>query len=442
MLLSAASVILLLTLGQTDGPRDPGTGTGTGTGDVAKSADAPSTDNLTGPPGIPFMPSVGLSASETSGVLLDVALMSAVRARTLDITDSSATWGTDLEVTPGIALEVVTPSLKLSVGYAPRLSIPVNVGTLELAVLNRATLLAVWRADALWSVTAEGIFVFGDYSQLIPASTPGGPGPPPPVLNPVRSFETYPYVGIDAWLRAEGILSARSRIRLALGYFDVGGTGPVGEANQPRAWGPQGDSSFSWDASRNAVLRTAANFQEWNMTGSEYFFLVTLTEGWSQSWTPDFQTTLSGGVGLANRDVETQTAAGHLVPVALASLTYGIDTQKRFKLSLNAGLTPYFDTYARIPYQRITAGASLDWRPSDAWQVEASLNAAFAPYTVKAPESYGTAGLSASFAPVRFLVLSAGAFTQAQIQGDAPTTGAFRQWTAYLSLALRDRFSL
>ena len=47
--------------------------------------------------------------------------------------------------------------------------------------------------------------------------------------------------------------------------------------------------------------------------------------------------------------------------------------ENRFNLSLNAGLAPYFDIYARIPYQRITAGASLDWRPSDAWQVGASL---------------------------------------------------------------------
>jgi hypothetical protein len=375
-------------------------------------------------------------------VFLDVALLSQVQARTLTVTDAATTWGTYLEVTPGLALEVGSSNFSLSVGYAPRFTVPFNVGDFQLAVLNRATLRAVWSADKLWTVTALGIFVVGDYSQLNPASTPGGPGPPPPVLNPVRSFQTYPYVGIDTLLRVEGVISHRSSLRFAGGYFDVGGTGAVGEAAQPRTWGPQAEAAFAWDASRAARLTTTVAAQNWMMAGSENFLITTLTETWRQAWTSELETTFGLGGGYANREVETRTAAGKVVPVASASLAYQSVSHQPVSLSIDLALAPYLDTYAQIPYQRFTLGASLDWRPSDAWRLAASLSAALVPYSVKAPESYGTAGLSASFAPVQFLILSAGGFTQSQLQGATAGGGAFRQWTTYLSVTLRDRFSL
>ena len=48
----------------------------------------------------------------------------------------------------------------------------------------------------------DGTTIFGENSQLVPASTPGSWGPPPPVLNPVRTFSTYPYVALIGSLRA------------------------------------------------------------------------------------------------------------------------------------------------------------------------------------------------------------------------------------------------
>ena len=394
------------------------------------------------PQGIPNLPTVGTSSGATRGVFLDVALLAEVRARTLNVTDTATTWGFDLELTPGIALEVGSPSFTLSLGYAPRLTVPFNVDNFSLAVLNQATLRAAWRVDAFWTVTALGVFVVGDYSQLIPASTPGGAGPPPPIQNPVRSFQTYPYVGIDTWLRVDGLLSARSRIRLAGGYFDVGGIGTAGQANQPRTWGPQAEAEFAWDASRAATLTTTAAAQDWMMVGDYSIVLATLTEGWRHSWTSEFGTTLSAGAGISNRDVESRTAAGHLVPLASVGLDFHQESRQPLHFALDAFLAPYADTYLRIPYQRFTISGSIDWRPSDAWRVGASLSVTLAPYSVRAPESYGTAGLSASFAPVQFLILSAGGFTQSQFQGGTAGVGAFRQWTTYLSLALRDRFSL
>ena len=455
MVLPVAAVLLALAVGQSDGSRDRRAGDGTAAPAAQTPGQAPAqapateetrpaaaTTDFTGPPGVPYMPTVGPPGGAASGVFLGVALLSEVRVRTLAVTDAATTWGTDLEVTPGIALEVGSPRFSLSLGYAPRLTVPFDVGSLELAVLNRATLRSAWRAGELWTVTALGLFVVGDYSQLIPASTPGGVGPPPPVLNPVRSFQTYPYVGIDTLLRVEGDLSPRTRLRVAGGYFDVGGTGTVGEAIQPRAWGPQGEGSFAWDASRNATLTTTAAGQDWIMSGREYFFIATITEGWRQSWTAELDTTVLAGAGLSNREVESRTAAGKVVPVAGLRLDYHPESPQALRLILDLALSPFFDTYARIPYQRFTIGGSLDWRPSDAWQVGASLSAAIAPYTVRAPESYGTAGLSASYSPVSFLVLSIGGFGQAQFQGPTAGGGAFRQWTAYFSLGLRDRISL
>ena len=452
MLLSVAAVLLALAVGQSDGSRDrrAGDGAAAPAGQAPPAAAPPpqedrqpaASNDVTGPPGIPYMPTVGPPGGVAPGVFLDVALLSEVRARSLAVTDTGTTWGSDLEVTPGIALQVGSPRFSLSLGYAPRLTVPFNVGSLELAVLNRATLRAAWRPDALWTVTAIGLFVVGDYSQLVPASTPGGAGPPSPVLNPVRSFQTYPYVGIDTLLRVERQLSPRSRLLIAGGYFDVGGTGAVGQANQPRTWGPQAEGAFAWDASRTATLTTTLAGQDWMMVGDYSIILGTLTESWRQSWTAEFDTTLSAGAGLSNRDVESRTAANHLVPVAGLQLAYHPESPRALRFTLDAVLTPYADPYLQIPYQRFTARTRFDWSPSDAWQLGASLAIVLAPYTVRAPESYGTAGLSASFAPVKFLVLSAGGFSLAQFQGAAVGGGAFRQWTTYVSLALLDRFSL
>lgn len=399
------------------------------------------TDDFTGPSGIPFMPSVG-RRSARQGTFLDVALLSQFRARTLTDSDSTRVWGTDVEVTPGIAIEVGSPAFTLSLGYAPRLTIPFDVGYVTLAVLNRATLRAEWRPSELWTVTGLGIFVVGDYSQLLPASTPGGAGPAPPVLNPVRSFQIYPYVGIDTLLRLESVLSRRTLLRVAGGYFDVGGVGELGQANQPRSWGPQAEGSFAWDASRTATLVTTATARDWMMEGGFDILVGTVTESWRQAWSADLDSTIALGAGLANREVESWTAAGHLMPVASLQVDYHPVSQDAPRLTLDVALVPYVDTYLQIAYQRFTGGLRLDWTPSDAWRLQASFLAALAPHSVLAPESYGTGGLSASYAPVEFLILSLGGFTQVQFQGETAGGGAFRQFTTYFSLALRDTFAL
>ena len=439
--LTAALVALVLAQGAPQVPVQPGERPGTAAG-TETAPPAPTTPaEPTVQQGIPYIPSVVPTRAPSDGIHLDLGLLSEIRTRTLSA-DTGTVWGTDIEVTPGVALEIGTPTLVLALGYAPRLTVPLAVGEFELAVLNRATLRAEWRVDPLWTMSALGVFVVGDYSQLIPASTPGGAGPPPPALNPVRSFETYPYVGIDTLLRVDGILSPRTRLRLAGGYFDFGGTGPVGEANQPRAWGPQGEAALAWDPSPTSTLTTLATGQNWMMSGSENVFITTLVESWRQAWTSDLESSIGLGGGFANREVESRTAAGKVVPVARASLAYQSVARQPIRLALELALAPYFDTYARIPYQRFTLGASVDWRPSDEWRLIASFSGALAPYTVRAPESYGTAGLSASFSPAPFLVLTMGGFSLSQFQGETQGGGAFRQWTGYFSVALHDRLAL
>jgi hypothetical protein len=147
------------------------------------------------------------------------------------------------------------------------------------------------------------------------------------------------------------------------------------------------------------------------MVGDYSIILATLTESWKQAWSSELDSTLAAGLGVVNRAVESLTSAGHLVPVASIGLDYHQESRQPLHLAVSAGLAPYVDTYLKIPYQRFTFGGSIDWSPSEAWRINASVSAALAPNSVKAPESYGSGGLSASFAPVRFLILSAGAFT-------------------------------
>ncbi len=437
-----AAAFLVLAFGQADSPRERPPGDGPTASESSPPEAAKDSEDISGEPGVPYMPSVGMPSGVSRGVFLDVALLSELRAQTLSASDSATTWGTDVELTPGIALVIGSPSVTLSLGYAPRLTVPFNVGGASLAVLNRATLRAELRVDPLWALTALGVFVVGDYSQLVPASTPGGAGPPPPVLNPVRSFLTYPYVGIDTQFRIDGVLLHRLHMRLSGGYFDVGGTGEVGQANQPRTWGPLADASLAWDASRTSVLTTAVAAQDWMMAGNFSIILSTLTESWKQSWTTALETTFTAGAGLSNRDVESLTAAGHFFPVASLRLDYKQDALHPLHVALEGSLSPYVDTYLMAAYQRAVLRALLDWRPSQAWQVGASVSVALAPHSTLAPESYGVVGASASYAPVPFLVLSAGGFSQSQFAGANAAGGSFRQWTTYFSLALRDKTAL
>jgi hypothetical protein len=448
--LTTALLALALSQGTATPPRatDGSTPSGVEAADVVATPAPPSASEADRvPEGVPFIPSMGGPERSADGLFLDLALLSLLRAQTLDITAGTASWAADVEVTPGVALELRSSRFNLSVGYAPRLTVPFNTGEFQLAVLNRATIQAVWQAAPNWNLTALGLFVVGDYSQLLPASTPGGAGPPPPVLNPVRSFQTYPYVGIDTMVRVDGTLSPRTRLRLGGGYFDAGGVGAVGLANQPRTWGPQADAEFAWDASRTATLSTVMKAQDWMMPGDPGVpgtfdtILATASEAWKQAWTTELETTLAVGAGLSNRDVESLTAAGHVVPVATLRLEYRERVRHPLHFGLEASLAPYFDPYQRIAYQRFTFSGTIDWRPSDAWQLGGYLSAALAPYTVRAPESYGTAGLSVNFAPLPFLILTAGTFSQAQFQGASGDSSSFRQWNAYFSVALHDRIA-
>jgi hypothetical protein len=450
--LTSALLALALAQGTATPPRatDGSTPSGLEAADVVATPTPPSTaseeDRIL--EGVAFIPSMMAGPQRSAdGLFLDLALLSELRAQTLDISAGASSWTSTVEVTPGMGLELRTTRFTLSAGYAPRLTVPFNTGKFQLAVLNRATFQAAWQADPNWTLTALGLFVVGDNSQLYPASTPGGAGPPPPVLNPVRSFQTYPYVGIDTMLRVDGSLSPRTRLRLGGGYFDVGGVGAVGLANQPRTWGPQADAEFSWDPSRTATLSTVVKAQDWMMpgvpgeTGTFDTILATATEAWKQAWTTELETTLAVGAGLSNRSVDSQTAAGHVVPVATLRLEYRERVRHPLHFGVEASLAPYFDPYQYIAYQRFTFGGTIDWRPSESWQLAARISAALAPYTVRAPESYGIAGVSANFAPLPFLILTAGTFGQAQFQGPSGTSSSFRQWTAYFSVALHDRIA-
>lgn len=415
-------------------------GTGRAAEEEEREPQVPAPD-FVGPSGVPYVPAAGIPPG-TYGFFLDLALLAEVRARSLEVTDAGTTWGWDMEVTPGIALQARTPRLTLSLGYAPRLSVPFDAENATLAILHRATARIEWAASPTWRLSALGLFVVGDYSQLVPATTPGGPGPTPPVYNPVRSFVVYPYVGIDTLAVAEGTLAPRLRLRLAGGYFDVGGLGVEGEAAQPRAWGPQAEAALSVDTGPTTTFSSWVEGRSWILTSSEYFVLATITERWTQRWSDSVDTTLTLGVGLSNRDVESSTAARHLVPVARVALAWRTTSRQPLTLTVDAALWPYMDTYAGFPYQRVTGAAALDWQLAPAWRLRLSLDAAYVPNVLQAPASYGSGGLSASYSPVPFLTLSLGGFALLQFQGVGASEGGFAQWTGWFSIAMTDRLSL
>jgi hypothetical protein len=392
--------------------------------------------------GIPFQPYATVPSRPEGGYRLELGVESAVRARTLSGEGLSVAWGTDVEIMPGASLSLESPTLRLAAGYAARLTIPVASSGSSMAVLNWAYARARWQASTLWELEANASATFGENSQLVPAATPGASGPPPTVLNPIRTFSTFPYISLEANLRASTTLSQRSRLRFSVGYFDVGGVGTEGAIAQPRKWGPKADASWEWDASVNSKLTTTGTFVDSIMVGDFSILVGTVTETWTQRWSPDLETTLAGGAGLSNTGSITFLTVGHLLPIASAGLRYFTDDLHQFRFSLDAGLGPYVDPYVRVSYQRVTASVALDWYPATNFSLGASFSGAWVPYSVQAPESYGTTGASLGWALSKLITIGAGAFTQLQFQGQTGEGGSFRQWTTYASLTIRDSLSL
>ncbi len=442
MIAPVAACLLAVVAAQATSPEPPPAGSTTSAADV-DTQKASGTDlgaRFTDPPetGIPMQPYATSPGKEAGGVAMDLGVSSLFRARTLSTTDSSVLWGTDVEVTPGASLLVVLPTFKMSTGYAARLTMPLNTTGSALAVLSSAYLKADWQVAPLWTLTASGTGVFGQNSQLLPATTPGGSGPPPATLDPVRTFETYPYVSLNAFLRASTVLTQRSRLSLSAGYQDVGGVGSGGAAAQPRTWGPMGDVAWSFRASPATTLTTTGSVVDSMLTGNLYILLGTVEESWNQVWTPDLETTLSAGLAASNTDSITFLSVGHLLPVAAARVRFYTDELHQFRLALDATLAPYVDTYVQVSYQRLTGTASLDWYPTRDTFVGAYISAAWVPFSVRAPEAYGTAGASFGWTFWKVFTAGAGAFTQTQLQGPSLGNGAFRQWSIYGSLTLRD----
>jgi hypothetical protein len=150
---------------------------------------------------------------------------------------------------------------------------------------------------------------------------------------------------------------------------------------------------------------------------------------------------LSAGAALSSTDSATFLTFSHLLPVASVGVSYHTDARHTVRLALDLALAPYVDTYVRTAYQRATARAAAAWSPSSSLLVDLYLAGAIVPYTAGTPDSYGTAGGSVGWSPGRIFTVSLGGFTQSQFQSPSGTTGGFRQWTAYLSVTLRDRLS-
>jgi hypothetical protein len=392
--------------------------------------------------GIPFLPSVPAPAAAARGTTLDLAVMSLVRTQTISGADGGTIWGTDVEVTPGIGLETRLPTVNLAVAYGARFAIPVDATGADVAILQRGYLRADWNIDPLWVLSIDASGTYGDYSQLVPVATPGGTGAPPPALNPVRTFTTYPYLSLAGGLRLETQLAPRSRFRISAGYVDVGGIGEEGAAAQPRTWGPLASAAFDWNASAFAILTTAAAYQDSILVGNFAVQIGTLTETWRQQWTPELETTVSAGAALSSTDSATFLTFRHLLPVASAGIGYHTDVRHALKLGLDVALAPYVDVYLRIAYQRVTGRLGLDWRPDPTLLLGLYAAVGFVPYSVEVPDVFGTVGASIGWAPGRIFTFNLGGFSQSQIQGAQMTAGGFRQWTAYFSVTLRDLITL
>jgi len=383
---------------------------------------------------IPFLPSAAAPVRNRVGTHVAAGILSQLRTRNLSAEGGFTQWDTDLEVVPGLTLYSFGHKAQFTLSYTPRLYFPAVWHGAPMSVLQRARARLEWNPSPAWSLSAWAGGVYGDYSQVVPSSTPGGPGPTPPVLQPVRTFETFPYLSVDVNARAALLLRKRVRLRLTAGWFDVGGIGTEGQAAQPRTWGPRADAAVDVPVGARALLTTTIAATSSQLVGGGAIRIAAGAETWSHRWSASVETSATLGVAFVNNPPAASVTVGHAIPVGGLKLTWAQSSHDLFRLVAELGLGPYVDTYLGAAYQRLTARLGAEWFFGKDWKLEATLSSALVPFTIRAPESYAQLGGSVTWSPARWATLLAGGFAQTQLGGE--TVDGFVQLTGYLGVSL------
>ena len=384
---------------------------------------------------IPFLPSAAAPTRPRIGTHLAAGVMGSLRTRNVSAQTGFSQWDTDLEVVPGISLYSFGHKAQFTLSYVPRFYFPAVYHGVSPSVLQRAAARLEWNPSRAWALAAWANGTYGDYSQLVPSSTPGGPGPSPPSIQPVRTYSTYPYLSVDVNASAAFSIRQNLRLRATAGWFDVGGVGEVGQQNQPRTWGPRGDAAVDVFVGPRAILTTSVAALSSQLVGGSSIRILAGAETWSHRWSGNLETSVSLGVAVVNNPPAASVTVGHLLPVAGLKATWVQSSRDMLRFIAEVGLGPYVDTYLQAAYQRITARLGAEWFIGRQWKLEGSLASALVPFTIRAPESYAVLGASAVWTPGRWVSLVAGGFAQTQLAG--ATTSRFVQVTGYLSASFQ-----
>lgn len=383
---------------------------------------------------IPFLPSAAAPTRNRVGTHVAGGVLGQLRTRNLSTGGGFTQWDTDLEVVPGVTLYSFGHRAQFTLSYVPRLYFPAVWHGAPMSVLQRARARLEWNPSQAWTLSAWAGGVYGDYSQVVPSSTPGGPGPTPPVLQPVRTFATFPYLSVDVNARASLLLRKRVRLRLTAGWFDVGGIGTEGQEAQPRTWGPRADAAVDVPVGARALLTATVAAQNSQLVGGTAIRIAAGAGTWSHRWSGAVETSATLGVAFVNNPPAASVTVGHAIPVGGLKLTWAGPSHDLFRLVAELGLGPYVDTYLGAAYQRLTARVGAEWFFGKEWKLEATLSSALVPFTIRAPESYAQLGGSVTWSPARWATLLAGGFAQTQLGGD--TGSGFVQLTGYLGVSL------
>jgi hypothetical protein len=383
---------------------------------------------------IPFLPSAAAATRPKTGTHLTVGALSMVRTQNVSAQGGLTQWNTDLELDPAIGFYSFGRKAQFSLSYTPRIYFPAVYHGVSPSVLERAIARLDWSPSHAWSLAAWGTAIYGDYSQLVPSSTPGGPGPPPATIQPVRSYSTYPYVNVD--VNASAALSVRDRLgfRVAAGWFDVGGLGEAGQAAQPRTWGPRADATVDLFLGRATTLSTTGAATNSSLVGGYAIRVLAGVETWTQRWSAQLETRATLGVAGVNNPPVAGVTVGNLLPVAGLKAVWTQPSHDTIRLVGELGLGPYVDTYLQAAYQRITWRLGAEWYMGRKWKLEGSFAGALVPFTVRAPESYGVLGASATWSPLRWLSILAGGYAQTQLA--SASTSRFLQLTGYVGVSV------
>lgn len=269
----------------------------------------------------------------------------------------------ELSIRPTLDAGWVAGVLRATIGYHPQITVT-GFSTVP-ALLHRAQAGVDWRLSASRRLLVDQALAFGQYDTSLGNLGAGGALLPDSILP----LATVDYLTSDTAVGMDGAIAPRLRLRTGLGYHASGGLTEAARQGIPLQHGPRMTLELQHAATRRDALSAQVRLSADRFSVGRTSAIAEGVVTWRHTLTRDTGLRFGGGVAAVATEAAGEVPAPAAVPVASASLTYGLP---RVHLALDASYSPQADALSGLIFQRAGVGVSGEYRPRSDYTARAS----------------------------------------------------------------------